>query len=125
MAMYNTQKGRELHGKATKGEWFADGGEVWHIEDGYRENSLIADSDGLNPCFKVASDANFTITVHNDFPAIMDELDALRAENAELKDAFMKAREHAAQGWDIATALKAENGELQDRLSDARRWALD
>jgi hypothetical protein len=96
--MYDTQKGREIHGKATGGEWKAD--------------SFIVNAGDTRVLFgfgwsdETFANLEFSAAAHNDFPAIMDEMDALRAENAILQaeNAALRARLDAAV-WDLEGAI--------------------
>jgi hypothetical protein len=97
--MYDTQKGREIHGKATNGEWHDSGGYgdlVW-CRNEKSDEIYVADMrgygyftrvEGLNDeqaNAQMESNAAFIVAAHNDWPAIMDELDAKTAENAALR----------------------------------------
>jgi hypothetical protein len=100
--MYNTQKGREIHAKATKGEWapIVNGNTV-------KSHGIVSCFPDKTSIFKKicaaispnTGNAAFIAAAHNDWPAIMDELDAKTAENATLR-----ARLDAAV-WDLEGAI--------------------
>jgi hypothetical protein len=75
---------RELHAATTQGEWTDGDSIVWL--DNTDDDDFVSDcSLGYFSEERQAANATFIAAAHNVMPALLDELERLRAENAALK----------------------------------------
>lgn len=73
----DTDKLRAAHAATTQGEW------VPEPEPNGATFSLWVDTDSLVAEYNTETDADFIALAHNEFPAMLDEIERLRDANAD------------------------------------------
>jgi hypothetical protein len=115
--MYDTQKGRELAEVATGGEWDVS-------EPPYEPNYITADEDCIGR-MSFRDDAVFTTHMRNNWMAIMDEMDRLRAENEDITATARQNYAKFVRQQERADEFEKENAALRARLEAAEAAARE
>lgn len=93
---------RELHAKATQGEWRT-----------YKWQVVIGEEVAG---FPTNDDAALVVAAHNALPGLLDALDAAEAEIARLQAGGCARDQHTTQHCAEAVGLAAENKRLREAL---------
>lgn len=94
---------RAAHAATTQGEW------VPEPEPNGATFSLWVDTDSLVAEYNTETDADFIALAHNEFPAMLDEIERLRAEVEAHSDRAQSLMGSEAKRFDEIERLRAAN----------------